>query len=317
MKTSSMTPGVVQSDSKLLNYFTRLIVILVAAGAAILSFDALAALALASGIRAEFSWIWAVVIDGFIMVATFAAFALKDRSGKSKYYAWVTLALFVLLSILGNAWHAVIEQENYILPIWVAILVTAIPPLALFLAIHLLILMVSPSHEQKLEHKKHLEQIERLNKIKEREIEKIEKLAAINEVREEAGLEPLVNLNQTLPKTTKPSPTIKKASPVRSQSKASNLSQADEPEQSPLMPTAAPVASPDAVSTPISTTDMVYDLNNSDFKTEEEVTEILLELTRNGEKLPTGKAISEWLGKSERTGQNFLKNFRENKLVDF
>jgi hypothetical protein len=317
MKTTSTTPGVVQSDSKLLNYFTRLIVILVAAGAAILSFDALTALAQASGIRIEFSWIWAVVIDGFIMVATFAAFALKDRSGKSKYYAWVTLGLFVMLSILGNAWHAVIEQENYILPIWVAVLVTAIPPLALFLAIHLLILMVSPSHEQKEEHKKHLEQVERLNKIKEREIEKIEKLAAINEVREEAGLEPLVTLgNQSSSTRRTTTPRVEKAATVKTPSKPVKAPEAQEPEVASTEPTTVTTEPKEAASGLPVTNELTYDMNSNVLKSEDEVTSLLMELVQNGEKLPTGKTISEWLGKSERTGQMFLKNFRESKLVD-
>lgn len=311
-------PGVVQSDSRVLNYFTRIIVCLIALGAAVLSFDALTILASASGIRPEFSWIWAIVIDGFIMVATFATFALKDRTGFSKYYAWVTLAVFVIFSILGNAWHAAIEQETFILPLWVAVTVTAIPPLALFLAIHLLIIMVSPTPEQKEEHKREVEKRERVYRLQRKELERIEELAAINEVRVNSGLEPLDNLPGTRPKKppVSSSVTTKKSSTATSPSKPLTT----EPRPQILVPTDNAPESHESVNRtntqPVPEVITANVEQETQFLSEEEITNLLLTKITNEEPLPTGKAISEMLGKSERTGQNFLKKFKnDNNLI--
>lgn len=266
-------PAAISSESKALHYSTRIVVVLVAIGAAVLSFDALTALAYASGIRLEFAWIWAVVIDGFILVATFSTFALKDRTGKTKYYAWFTLAVFVTFSILGNAWHAAIVEDTYVLPIWVKVVVTAIPPLALFLAIHLLVLMVSPTPEQKLEMKRAKEHADRLNRIREKEIEKVEKLAIANEIKEKSKL----HLNTS---------TVSASPPVVEKTK---------------------VNPPEIVTTTV-TTSLENEENN--VKTEQEVKEMLDKMVEDGIALPSGKTVSEWLGKSERTGQNFMKNYK-------
>lgn len=147
----------VHSEHPLLHGLARLTVLLVAVGAAVLSFDALTALARASGIHESLAWIWAVVIDGFILVATIAAFAMNRRSKSSRVYAWTCLALFTVFSIIGNGWHAAIlaspDMENA-LPLWMAITVTGIPPVALFLAIHLLFIMLSPTDKQEEDFRK-------------------------------------------------------------------------------------------------------------------------------------------------------------------
>ena len=291
----------VQSDSKALNIITRIVVVLVALGAAVLSFDALTALATAAGIRPEFAWIWAVVIDGFILVATFAAFALKDRDGKAKYYAWFTLAIFVLFSILGNAWHAAISKQDFVLPLAVAVLVTALPPLALFLAIHLLIIMVSPTHEQKEEHRREIERAERIYKIKQREIEKIEELTAINEIRGEAGLE----IYTVLPGSRAKKPIIA----PQILSTAISLPQKALTTPSPSMPVGSVLEGrPDSGSTVVTGENIP--------QTEQEILAKLNGLLMQGQALPTGKAVADMLGKSERTGQNFIKKFKEdNNLI--
>ncbi len=281
----SVSPAVVQSDSKWLNYTTRAVVILVALGAAVLSFDALTALAVASGIRVEFGWIWAVVTDGFIFVATLAAFAFRERTGAAKYYTWSVLGTFVFLSILGNAWHAAIVEDTYILPLWVKVGVTAVPPLALFLAIHLLVLMVSPTPEQKLEYKRQKEHADRLNKVREKELEKIERQAIIDEVREKS------KLLHTKPSSTKT--TVNEKTEAAPQTvKQTN----DE--------TSVNVENPKVEMT-------VEESSETDIKTEAEVKAILDKMVSDGVALPSGRIVSEWLGKSERTGQNFMKAYKE------
>lgn len=282
----SVSPAVVQSDSKWLNYTTRAVVILVALGAAVLSFDALTALAVASGIRPEFGWIWAIVTDGFIFVATLAAFAFRERTGAAKYYTWSVLGTFVLLSILGNAWHAAIVENSYMLPLWVKVGVTAVPPLALFLAIHLLVLMVSPTPEQKLEHKRQKDHADRLNKVREKELEKIERQAIIDDVREKS------KLLHTKPGATKTVVNDKTENTVQPK----------------------PNETPQTVATPAPETIKV-ERSETDVKTEAEVKEILDKMVSDGVALPSGRVVSEWLGKSERTGQNFMKAYKETLTV--
>lgn len=277
-------PSAISSESKALHYSTRIVVVLVAIGAAVLSFDALTALAFASGIRFEFAWIWAVVIDGFILVATFSTFALKDRTGKAKYYAWFTLAIFVIFSILGNAWHAAIVEDNYVLPIWVKVAVTAVPPLALFLAIHLLVLMVSPTPEQKLEIKRAKEHADRLNRLREKEIEKVEKQAIINEIKEKSKLH--LRNNSTVP--------------PKSEILAEPVHTIDKPDDKISKVQAAPT---------------IVDTLEDEIKTEQEVEQMLNQMVADGIDLPSGKTVSIWLGKSERTGQNFMKAYKNKNLI--
>lgn len=302
-KTSKPSVRAIQSDSTVLNYVTRVVVCLVALGAAILSFDALTALALASGIRFEFAWIWAVVIDGFILVATFAAFALKDRGG-AKYYAWSTLGLFVTFSILGNAWHAAIAKEAFELPLEIAVIVTAIPPLALFLAIHLLIIMVSPTHEQKIEHKRELDKKERLRKIGEKELEKIEKEALIRELREQAIAEKASVLEPVTPKVAKEAhiypPVTQKVTHIPSEDAQALLKQVEV--SSEVIPDESDTLLRLDSTTSIETSNLLL--------TEDQVKVKLAEMSSLGQLLPTGKTVSQWLGKSERTGQNLLKQFK-------
>lgn len=277
----------IQSDSKGLHYATRVVVVLVALGAAILSFDALAALAFASGIRLEFTWIWALVIDGFILVATFAAFALKDRKNSgAKIYAWVTLGMFVLFSIMGNAWHASIAREDFVLPLAIAVVVTAIPPLALFLAIHLLILMVSPTHEQKEEYKRLKARADRLRKVEEKELERIEKEAIVQEIR--AQKEQII-----VPEIITPHEGAIPSDPEPFLKPTPQISSAATPKSSP-------------------STSVIASTPSTAPKTEEEVNQILKTKIEEGQPLPSGKTIGEWLGKSERTGQTYIKKFKAN-----
>jgi len=276
-RTATATASVIDSNSKLLNYSTRVVVVLVAVGAAVLSFDALTALALASGIRAEFSWIWAVVVDGFILVATFAAFALKDRGGRSKYYAWTTLGVFVTISILGNAWHAAIAKEGYIMPMGVAVIVTAIPPLALFLAIHLLVIMVSPTEEQKAEILRHRKKQERLRALEEKELERLEKISVAKEIKASAAASMVASITETkeVAEAMGPVPEV----------------------------TVAPLKLHTTVIDQISAV-------AGETLTEDQAIARLSEMSHNGDSLPTGKAVAGWLGKSERTGQNLVKRFK-------
>jgi Protein of unknown function (DUF2637) len=104
-------------------------VIVLAAAAFTLSYDALHQLALNSRVRPALAWLWPVVIDGTIVVALLTVLAAK-RAATRAGYPWVLAGLFSLASVAFNVAHAPDRP--------VAQLVFAMAPVALVLTTHLL-----------------------------------------------------------------------------------------------------------------------------------------------------------------------------------
>jgi hypothetical protein len=104
-------------------------VLVLAAAAFTLSYDALHQLALDSRVRPALAWLWPVVIDGTIVVALLTVLAAK-RAGARAGYPWVLAGLFSLASVAFNVAHAPDRP--------VAQLVFAMAPVALVLTTHLL-----------------------------------------------------------------------------------------------------------------------------------------------------------------------------------
>jgi hypothetical protein len=108
-------------------------VIVLAAAAFTLSYDALHQLALDSRVRPALAWLWPVVIDGTIVVALLTVLAAK-RAATRAAYPWALAGLFSLASVAFNIAHAP-ERP-------VAQLVFAMAPVALVLTTHLLMQQV-------------------------------------------------------------------------------------------------------------------------------------------------------------------------------
>jgi hypothetical protein len=104
-------------------------VIVLAAAAFTLSYDALHQLALDSRVRPALAWLWPVVIDGTIVVALLTVLAAK-RTGARATYPWALAGLFSAASVAFNIAHAPDRP--------VARLVFAMAPVALVLTTHLL-----------------------------------------------------------------------------------------------------------------------------------------------------------------------------------
>lgn len=269
---------VVDSNSRLLHYGTRVLVVLIAIGAGVLSFDGLAQLSIAAGVREELAYVWALVIDGFILVATFATFALKDRAEGDrikKYYAWVVLAIFVIISIFGNAMHSLPQEEDYLLPMWVKISVNAVPPIALFLAIHLIIIMVSPTSDEKRNREAEKKRREREERMKER------KLLAVERLNEKEAQE----LEKGATAVPKPAPTVHIPNLPKEETET--------------------FREPQKLTTPN------YEPPAEALLTKEEAVQKLIEMIDDQQKLPSGREVGEWIGLKERAGQNLLKKARE------
>ena len=78
--------------------------VLIGGGAFWLSFVALADLAVRSGITRNQAWIWPLLVDGLIVVATVAVVALDGH--RAAWYPWVLLIAGALMSVSANAAHA-------------------------------------------------------------------------------------------------------------------------------------------------------------------------------------------------------------------
>ncbi|OZD03906.1 hypothetical protein CH275_16070 [Rhodococcus sp. 06-235-1A] len=111
---------------------------LIALGAFWLSFTALRDLADRSGVPTSQSWVWPLIVDGLVLVATVAVVALDEH----RWYAWSLLATGAAISLAGNTLHATYTGD---LPLAVRILVAAVPPLSLLAVTHLTYLLFTRS----------------------------------------------------------------------------------------------------------------------------------------------------------------------------
>jgi Protein of unknown function (DUF2637) len=109
-------------------------VLVLAAAAFTLSYDALHHLALYSRVRPGLAWLWPVVIDGTIVVALLTVLAAK-RADIRAGYPWALAGLFSAASVAFNIAHAPDRP--------VAQLVFAMAPIALVLTTHLLMQQAS------------------------------------------------------------------------------------------------------------------------------------------------------------------------------
>jgi hypothetical protein len=108
--------------------------VFIAIGAFWLSFTSLTDLARRSGISSSQAWVWPLIVDGIIIVATVAAVALA-RS-RAAWYPWMLLTGGAAISVAANATHAIVADETDI-PLLLAASVASVPPLVLLSITHL------------------------------------------------------------------------------------------------------------------------------------------------------------------------------------
>ena len=112
--------------------------VLIALGAFWLSFASLSSLAVRCGIASDRAWVWPLIVDGVIVVATVSVVAMSgggwDR--RAVRYAWLLLLAGACISVLANASHAVLADDARV-PSVLAALVAAVPPLVLVAITHL------------------------------------------------------------------------------------------------------------------------------------------------------------------------------------
>jgi hypothetical protein len=94
-----------------------------------MSYDALHSLALTQGVPAALAWMWPLVVDGFIVIASLSVVRAVADS-RHAAYPWLLVLTFSAISVTFNIVHAA--------PTAVARFVAAIPPTALVLSFELL-----------------------------------------------------------------------------------------------------------------------------------------------------------------------------------
>ena len=109
---------------------------LLAVGAFWLSFAALRDFAARAGVYTP--WVWPLIVDGLIVVATIAAVAMARRP--SAWYPWLLLTGGAAVSITANAYHATMPADA-VMPPGLAAVVASVPPVVLVAITHLTVLL--------------------------------------------------------------------------------------------------------------------------------------------------------------------------------
>ncbi|WP_246104609.1 DUF2637 domain-containing protein [Rudaeicoccus suwonensis] len=112
--------------------------VFIALGAFWLSFTSLSTLARDCGIPADRAWMWPLIVDGVIVVATVSVVAVSG-SGQDRHaarYPWLLLSAGAAVSVLANASHAIVTADAKV-PSVLAALVAAVPPVVLVAITHL------------------------------------------------------------------------------------------------------------------------------------------------------------------------------------
>jgi hypothetical protein len=120
--------------------------LLLAAGAFALSFAALADLASMAGVPSHLAWIWPLVVDGMVVVATMSIVALAGHGRRALLYPWSLLGGGAAVSVAANAVHAILAADGAV-PAAVSALIAAVPPVALLAVTHLSVMLIQRAGE--------------------------------------------------------------------------------------------------------------------------------------------------------------------------
>ncbi|MBV1949144.1 MULTISPECIES: DUF2637 domain-containing protein [unclassified Streptomyces] len=125
----------------------RAVVIALGGAGCALSYDALQQMAVAIHIRGFLTYLFPLVIDGFIAYGVRALLVLRDAPLRARLYVWTLFGTATAASIWANALHAVRLNEGAVsgaglrLGDTVVAVLSTIAPLALAGAVHLYILI--------------------------------------------------------------------------------------------------------------------------------------------------------------------------------
>ncbi|MFE2207269.1 DUF2637 domain-containing protein [Streptomyces rubiginosohelvolus] len=149
----------------------RAVVIALGGAGCALSYDALQQMAVAIHVRGLLTFVFPLVIDGFIAYGVRALLVLRDAPLRARLYVWTLVGTATAASIWANALHAVRINQDAVagtglrLGDTVVAVLSTIAPLALAGAVHLYILIargpVKDSDREDLGQAGHLGQVNR------------------------------------------------------------------------------------------------------------------------------------------------------------
>jgi hypothetical protein len=119
-----------------------LITVIIAIASFVLSFSSLWNLAARSAWPTQLAWLWPVIVDGTIVLATMAIVTLagyRDQRGSRRYF-WAVLCTAAVVSVTGNVVHALIPGTAPLVP-WLSALIACVPPIALLATTHTLAIL--------------------------------------------------------------------------------------------------------------------------------------------------------------------------------
>ncbi|MCT6781945.1 DUF2637 domain-containing protein [Streptomyces sp. CS7] len=125
----------------------RAVVIVLGGAGCALSYDALQQMAVAIHVRGLLTFVFPLVIDGFIAYGVRALLVLRDAPLRARLYVWTLVGTATAASIWANALHAVRINQDAVagtglrLGDTVVAVLSTIAPLALAGAVHLYILI--------------------------------------------------------------------------------------------------------------------------------------------------------------------------------
>lgn len=119
--------------STLQAFAVRSSVALVALVAMLLSYHALALRAAEASIPGALAWLYPLAVDGLLVVGMIAAYVLRSSTPGKRAYAWSVTGVGLLISEIGNALAGELR--------WDLIALRALPPIALALSLHLLVIL--------------------------------------------------------------------------------------------------------------------------------------------------------------------------------
>ncbi|MEV0105512.1 DUF2637 domain-containing protein [Nocardia sp. NPDC050799] len=130
---------------RLARWSAALIIVGVGAAAFRLSFSTLQDLARISGMPAADAWLFPLIVDGTILLATFGVLVCANHKSERRFFLGV-LIVGSLVSVAGNSVHAVVATDS---PLGLfAALVAAVAPISLLVDTHGLALLFRVSTTQ-------------------------------------------------------------------------------------------------------------------------------------------------------------------------
>ncbi|WP_280312288.1 DUF2637 domain-containing protein [Nocardia abscessus] len=131
---------------RLARWSAALIIVGVGAAAFRLSFSTLQDLAKIAGMPSGDAWLFPLIVDGTILLATFGVLVCANHKSERRFFLGV-LIVGSLVSVAGNSVHAVVASDS---PLgWAAALVAAVAPISLLVDTHGLALLFRVSTDER------------------------------------------------------------------------------------------------------------------------------------------------------------------------